>query len=286
MTAAERQLPNPGSSPTWLSLAQNVFNTQVARWDTSTCGGGLRWQIFTFNAGYNYKNSISTGAFFQLAARLARYTRNQTYVDWANKSWAWANQVSLLDENYSVFDGTITDTNCSQIDHIRWSYSAGTFLAGSAYMFNFVSRPPYSPIITEISRPMATPSGRTGLSPYSPQCLSSSPVRAVSTPRYPPHHLAFCTNLPAKPMTPVTSTRNSIKVLRPASLLQPSKSRLLPPAILLLFCKLRRKAQRSSVLVAITAPSVGINGRKIRGMGKAGLESRWMLWMSCKRVWC
>jgi hypothetical protein len=53
MTAAEYNFPNPSSDqPQWLALAQAVFNTQAPRWDASTCGGGLRWQIFTFNSGY------------------------------------------------------------------------------------------------------------------------------------------------------------------------------------------------------------------------------------------
>jgi mannan endo-1,6-alpha-mannosidase len=52
MTAAEYNFPNPPSDqPSWLSLAQAVFNTQAPRWDASSCGGGLRWQIFTFNTG-------------------------------------------------------------------------------------------------------------------------------------------------------------------------------------------------------------------------------------------
>jgi mannan endo-1,6-alpha-mannosidase len=71
MSAAETNFQNPpAGQPQWLALAQAVFNTQATRWDTTTCGGGLRWQIFTFNQGYNYKNSISNGIFFNLGARL------------------------------------------------------------------------------------------------------------------------------------------------------------------------------------------------------------------------
>lgn len=78
MTAAETGFEDPDKDqPGWLSLAQGVFNTQVVRWDTTTCGGGFRWQIFTFNNGYGYKNSISNGCVFNLAARLALYTGNK-----------------------------------------------------------------------------------------------------------------------------------------------------------------------------------------------------------------
>jgi mannan endo-1,6-alpha-mannosidase len=69
MSAAEYGLPNPGSLP-WLNLAQNVFKNYQSRWDNSTCNGGLRWQISPTSGGYTYKNSISNGLMFQLAARL------------------------------------------------------------------------------------------------------------------------------------------------------------------------------------------------------------------------
>lgn len=63
MTAAENNFPDPPEDqPQWLGLAQAVFNTQAHpdRHDT-TCNGGLRWQIFSMNNGYNYKNSIANG---------------------------------------------------------------------------------------------------------------------------------------------------------------------------------------------------------------------------------
>ena len=140
MSAAELHFPNPPSSqPSWLSLAQAVFNEQVGRWDTSTCGGGLRWQIYTFNQGYDYKNTIATGGFFQLAARLARYTGNTTYADWADKSWNWMAASPLMTPTYTVYDGSATANNCSDASEILWTYNIGTMLMGSAYMFNYVS---------------------------------------------------------------------------------------------------------------------------------------------------
>lgn len=52
MSAAELGFEDPSSDePSWLALAQAVFNEQAARWDAADCKGGIRWQIFTFNAG-------------------------------------------------------------------------------------------------------------------------------------------------------------------------------------------------------------------------------------------
>ena len=121
----------------------NVFNAQAARWDAGTCGGGLRWQIFTFNKGYNYKNSLSQGGFFLLAARLAAYTGNSTYVDWANKTWDWTHSVGLLDDTYRVFDGTDALLSCSNINHLQFSAAQAPFIHGSAVLSNLVSRPPH-----------------------------------------------------------------------------------------------------------------------------------------------
>lgn len=147
MDAAELNFPEPTdpNAPSWLSLAQAVFNEMAGRWDTSTCDGGLRWQIYTFNAGYDYKNSISNLGLFQLAARLARYTNNATYVDWAEKTWQWYTGVSLWDgETYQVFDGTTTDSNCSSVDHFQWTYNYAAAIGGAAYMYNHVSSAIYS----------------------------------------------------------------------------------------------------------------------------------------------
>jgi mannan endo-1,6-alpha-mannosidase len=140
MSAAESIFPDPPlDQPQWLSLAQAVFNTQARRWDTSTCLGGLRWQIFTFNTGYNYKNSISNGCFFNLATRLAMYTGNSTYADWGDKTWNWMVEIGLVDGSYYVYDGSDDLINCTEINHIQWSYNTGVLLLGAANMYNFVS---------------------------------------------------------------------------------------------------------------------------------------------------
>lgn len=137
MSAAEVKFPDPeGDIPSWLSLAQAVFNTQQARWDTTSCGGGLKWQIFTFNNGYNYKNTISNGCFFNIAARLAKYTGNTTYSEWAEKAFEWEMSVGLISKDYHFFDGSDDRLNCSRVSHIQWTYNAGVHMAGAAALWN------------------------------------------------------------------------------------------------------------------------------------------------------
>lgn len=141
LTAAEANFPNPPSTePSWLSLAQAVFNEQIGRWDNSTCGGGLHWQVFQAANGYHLKNTPSNGALFQIAARLARYTHDEMYAQWAVKIWDWMWAVGLVDNvNYMVYDNTDTNNNCTTLDRQMWTYNGGTMLAGCAIMFNYVS---------------------------------------------------------------------------------------------------------------------------------------------------
>lgn len=140
LTAAERNFPQvDGQDASWEDIARNVFDTLAARWDTSTCGGGLRWQIFTFNDGYNWKNAASQALFFQLAARLASFTGNQTYVDWATRTYDWTRESGLIGDDFAVYNGVNTDDNCTSVARDQWSRSAASFAFGSAVLANFVS---------------------------------------------------------------------------------------------------------------------------------------------------
>ncbi|KAF2036676.1 hypothetical protein EK21DRAFT_51969 [Setomelanomma holmii] len=140
MSALEYQFPEPGSAPAdYLEVAVNSFNNIIGRWDESSCGGGLKWQIYPENSyGYNYKNSISNGCAFALGARLARYTGNQTYADWAVKIYDWTKKVGLITDIYEVFDGSDDKTNCATVaDKTQWTYNNAMFLHGSAFMYDF-----------------------------------------------------------------------------------------------------------------------------------------------------
>lgn len=144
MDAAEAGFPDSDDKniPSWLTLAQAVFNFQKTLWDNATCGGGMRWQVYSFNPGYELKNTISNGGNFQLAARLARYTGNQTYADWADQMWNWMEKSPLFqtqDNILYIWDNTNADNNCIDVEHFVWSYNYGTMLMGAANMYNFTN---------------------------------------------------------------------------------------------------------------------------------------------------
>jgi mannan endo-1,6-alpha-mannosidase len=111
----------------------------VSRWDNQTCNGGLRWSVSTFLNGYDYKNSASNAGFFQLAARLARFSGNATYSDWAAKTYTWMEQVGFIDQNGAVYDGASVTNNCTSISRLQWSANTGLLLHGSAIMYNLTN---------------------------------------------------------------------------------------------------------------------------------------------------
>lgn len=123
----------------WIAISTNAFNLFASRWnaDSSTCGGGLKWQYNVNAAGYYYKNAVTNGGFFQTAARLARYTGNQTYADWATKIWDWSTAVGIVNSDYHVFDGTWDEdgANCSVVSGDEWSYNVASYMHGAAHMY-------------------------------------------------------------------------------------------------------------------------------------------------------
>lgn len=139
ITAAEFNYPEQDGQPSWVSLAQGVFNTQYPRWDTSSCHGGMRWQIWPYQNGYLTKNAISNGGLFQLSARLALYTGNKTYAEWAERIWDWSATTPLLKQkNWNIADSTTCGTQCTDHGDFQWTYNYATYISGAAYMHNYV----------------------------------------------------------------------------------------------------------------------------------------------------
>ena len=49
--------------------------------------------------------------------------------------------ISLISPDYQVFDGSDSKLNCTQLDHMQWSYNGGVMLLGAATMWNQVCSP-------------------------------------------------------------------------------------------------------------------------------------------------
>lgn len=86
------------------------------------------------------KNAVSNGGFFQLAARLYRYTGNDEYKNWAEKVWEWsASSVLLNTKTWNVADSANMDDDCKTPGNVQWTYNYGVYLGGAAFMYNKVS---------------------------------------------------------------------------------------------------------------------------------------------------
>ncbi|KAI2621184.1 glycoside hydrolase family 76 protein [Hypoxylon sp. NC1633] len=140
LLAEEDVFQEPGAGkPQWLTLAKNVFDEQasdVRRAANGTCEGALRWQIFTFNEGYDYINAASNIGYFNLAAQLASLTGNKTYLDAASDTYKLLTDIGLISKDFAVYDGTHVQ-DCSAINHLQFSYPAALLLEGSAFLYNY-----------------------------------------------------------------------------------------------------------------------------------------------------
>ncbi|KAL2808343.1 glycosyl hydrolase family 76-domain-containing protein [Aspergillus granulosus] len=138
ITASETGFPEIEGKPTWTTLARAVFTMQANRWDTSSCNGGINWQIHLWQEGHTLRNAISNGGLFQLAARLGHFTKNTTYLEFAEKIWDWSVDSPLIQpgKNWFVADSTSGDNNCTDSDAMQWTYNYGSYLAGCAFMYN------------------------------------------------------------------------------------------------------------------------------------------------------
>lgn len=117
----------------WENVVKNVWNGQASRWDDKICGGGLSRMIFSFSSGYAGRGSVTHMNFFLLSARLAAYTDNSTYADWANKVYDWSEEVGLIGPDGQVFAGAING-DCTEIDKDQWSVDAAKAAYGAAIM--------------------------------------------------------------------------------------------------------------------------------------------------------
>ncbi|KAK9322295.1 glycoside hydrolase [Lipomyces orientalis] len=85
------------------------------------------------------KKTISNAGLFLIAARLARYTGNTTYLDWRTHMELGRGRRAHGTEHYYFYDGASTSTNCIRVTRYQWSYNAACFVAGSAYLYNLTA---------------------------------------------------------------------------------------------------------------------------------------------------
>ncbi|KAI1124373.1 glycosyl hydrolase family 76-domain-containing protein [Nemania abortiva] len=140
LLAAETNFTDPGvENLTYTSLAQNVFDEQsneARRVQKGSCAGGLRWQIYITNNGYNFVSTLANVAYANLAARLSLQNgHNETQADAVEDTFSFLQDTKLIDSNFNVFDGTQA-TDCSEINKLQFSIGSALALESAAVMYN------------------------------------------------------------------------------------------------------------------------------------------------------
>lgn len=117
------------ADPRYLAAAKTIFTDMAAGWD-ATCNGGIWW-----DKAKTYKNAISNALFLEVAARLHARTSGDagpgSYLDWAQREWAWLQASGILDGGDMVNDGV--DMTCKPLAPPQlWTYNAGVLAGGLA----------------------------------------------------------------------------------------------------------------------------------------------------------
>lgn len=91
-------------------------------------------------ADANGRAAIANACYFNIGARLARYTANSTYADLATKTWDLVEKLGYISDKWDVYDGAHLP-DCTDINKAQFSYNAAMLLQGAAFLYNYVSIP-------------------------------------------------------------------------------------------------------------------------------------------------
>ena len=77
-----------------------------------------------------------------MGARLARYTGNDSYAEYAEDTWDWLMGVGYINDEWDVYDGANVEHNCTNLNKSQFSYNAAVLIQGLAFMYDYVSPSP------------------------------------------------------------------------------------------------------------------------------------------------
>ena len=119
----------------YLDMAKTIFTRMSGGWD-GKCGGGIYWA--SAKAGSNglaNKNAIPNSLFLTVAARLHLRTPGDagagSFLDWAQREWAWFKGTGMIGSNGLVVDGLNDLTNCKP-NGPTFTYNQGVLVGGLA----------------------------------------------------------------------------------------------------------------------------------------------------------
>ncbi|KAI0065524.1 glycoside hydrolase family 76 protein [Artomyces pyxidatus] len=116
------------SNTPFMNAASTIYNIVAGQWD-ATCGGGVWW-----STKHTYKNSITNELFLLTSAEGYLRTKEQSYLDNANKAWAWLSQSGLRNSNGLWNDGLDFNT-CQNNGETTWTYNQGVIASGLGALY-------------------------------------------------------------------------------------------------------------------------------------------------------
>jgi len=132
--------------PRYLRTARAIHGHMADNWRME---GGVSWAE---EADKRDPNAITNSLFVVLSARLYLVTKQQAFLDWAEKTLAWEKEVKL-------YDGTgIVDRPGHQGDY--WTYNQGAYLGSLEALFGATGKKEY---LDEAARIAGTIVGKSGV---------------------------------------------------------------------------------------------------------------------------
>ncbi len=117
----------------YLDMAKTIFKRMSGGWDTK-CGGGIYWASAKAGSdGLKNKNAIPNSLFLTTAARLHERTPGDSgagsFLDWAQREWAWFKGTGMITADNQVVDGLNNLTDCKP-DGPIFTYNQGSLIGG------------------------------------------------------------------------------------------------------------------------------------------------------------
>ncbi|KAI1207898.1 glycoside hydrolase [Annulohypoxylon truncatum] len=124
----------------YLDIAKEDEAYMWSYWNTTTCNGGLIWNIPTLS----YHNAISNELFLELTAKLHNLIPNDTeYLNHAMKEWEWFAASGMVNPEGLVNDGLTEDTACINNGATTWTYNQGVVLGGLVELYKATGETSY-----------------------------------------------------------------------------------------------------------------------------------------------
>ncbi|KAI0047159.1 glycoside hydrolase family 76 protein [Auriscalpium vulgare] len=126
---ADYQTAHGKSATSFLNAATTIYNIVAGQWDTASCGGGVWW-----STEHTYKNAITNELFLLTSAQGYLRTKQQPYLDNANKVWAWLSTSGMRNAQGLWNDGLDFNT-CQNNGQTTWTYNQGVIASGLGALY-------------------------------------------------------------------------------------------------------------------------------------------------------